>query len=256
VEQPEKLRGNEAALELMRSLAPELIIVVAYGKILSQEVLDVPKYGCINVHASLLPKYRGAAPIQWAVLDGEHETGVTAMYMAQELDTGDIISTVRTRIGEDETAGELSVRLSDLGAELLSNTIRDISNGCVERKTQVHSEATYAPSLNKDMSAINWSETAAAIKCKVRGLNPWPVATAEFGGNVYKVFSVAVSNDRAGKRPGEIISTGERGIEVACADGSIFIRELQAPGGRRMHAAEFLRGHVLGVTGHQGSRTG
>jgi len=242
--QPASLRGGEAA-GMLRELQCELIAVVAYGKLLPREILDLPPYGCINIHGSLLPKYRGAAPIQWAVLNGEKETGVTSMYMAEELDAGDIIAVKRAPVGDNETAKALYDRLSVSGAELLGETIRAIQQGTAARTPQDHGQATFAPPLNKGMSPIDWTETARNIKCKVRGLNPWPIATAELNGTTYKVFSVDINDKAGGNVPGTVISVGNNGVEVTCADGSVIIKELQAPGGKRMVAADYLRGHAL-----------
>ena len=243
VYQPESLKNGEA-LDFLHNLRCELIAVVAYGKFLPREMLELPPLGCVNVHGSILPKYRGSAPIQWAVLNGEKETGVTTMYMAEEMDAGDMIFTKTTPIGEGETAGELYDRLGILGAELLGETVDAISRGEAVRIPQNHSEATFAPPLKKDMARINWSDTAYEIKCKVRGMNPWPVAMAEFlNGMTYKVFSVDISGVKTEKNLGEIVSAGRNGLEVACADGTVIIKELQAPGGRRMAASDYLRGN-------------
>ena len=244
VHQPSTFKDG-AATEILLGLNCELIAVVAYGRLLPHSVLDIPPRGCINIHGSLLPKYRGAAPVQWAVLNGEKETGVTSMYMAPQLDAGDIIGVKRTLIGDDETAGELLMRLGVLGAGLLSETVEAVSDGTAVRQPQNHDEATYAPPLGKDMSGIDWTLSAFNIKCKVRGLNPWPAATAEFGGKTYKVFEVDISGKKSGKEPGEIVSAGSDGLEIACADGAVIIKELQAPGGRRMAAADYLRGHCI-----------
>ena len=245
VYQPASLADGNA-VKAIRELNCDIIIAVAFGRILPREVIDLPPLGCVNIHASLLPKYRGAAPIHWAILNGDKETGVTSMYISEKLDTGDIIFRKKITIDENETAGELSDRLSLAGAELLSETVSAILLGNAVRVPQVHSEATYAPPLKKDMSPIDWTDTALNIKCKVRGLNPWPVATAEFGGTIYKVFSVDISDRmQEGKNPGEVISAGRQGIEVACTDAVILIKELQAPGGRRMKAAEYLRGNSI-----------
>jgi len=245
VYQPPSLRDGQA-LEFLRELKSELIVVVAYGKILPREILELPPIGCINVHASLLPKYRGAAPIQWAVLNGERETGVTTMYMAEGLDTGDMLYAKTTPIGENETAGELYDRLSVLGADLLSETVNALSRGDAVRIPQNDAKATLAPPLKKDMSPIDWTDTALNIKCKVRGLNPWPVATAELApGTTYKIFSVDISDKKTSVNPGEIISSGRDGLEIACADGTVIIKELQAPGSKRMAAADYLRGNPI-----------
>lgn len=242
--QPVSLR-DDGVIERLRGSGCDLIVVVAYGKRLPEELLDMPPFGCINIHGSLLPKYRGAAPVQWAVLSGETETGVTAIYMGKEIDSGDILASARTAIGDDETAGELYNRLSFLGADLLSQCIDDITRNTAARMPQNHAEATFAPPLKKDMSPIDWSKTALSIKYKVRGLNPWPVATAELNGAVCKVFSVDIGTRAGEGAPGTVLSSGNHGIEVACSDGSVIIRELQAPGGKRMPAAEYIKGHAI-----------
>ena len=240
--QPMTLREGNAA-NTIRELNCDIIVVVAYGKLLPKEILETPQFGCVNIHASLLPKYRGAAPVQWAVLRGETETGITSMLMSDELDAGDILLSKKTRIHDDETAGELMDRLSDIGADVLSETIDAVLNRKMIRIPQKHEEASFAPPLTKGMSPIDWSDNAMNIKRKVRGLNPWPVASSNFNGTVFKVFTVAIGDSRpAGIKPGEVVSSGEQGLEVACADGTIIIKELQAPGGRRMTAAEFMRG--------------
>ena len=240
--QPDTLKDGAAA-KILSEMGCDLIAVVAYGKLLTDEILSIPPLGAINIHASLLPKYRGAAPIQWAILNGEEVTGVTSMYMAHELDAGDIILTSETRIGEDETSGELFKRLEDLGAKLLCDTVIAISKGTAPRTPQDHGRATFAPLLSREMSPIDWNDTAHSIKCKVRCLNPWPAATAVLRYTLYKVFSVDISSSAAPHNPGEIISAGKSGIEVACSDGSVIIKELQAPNSKRMAAADHLKGN-------------
>ena len=242
--QPVSLKDGTAE-KALRELSPDLIAVVAYGKLLPPDILGIPPKGCINIHASLLPELRGAAPIQWAVLNGAKETGVTSMFMAEELDAGDILLARKTSVDEQETAGELQNRLSMLGAELLSETIVHIDNGTAIRKPQNHADATFAPPLSKSLSPIDWSMGARHIMCRVRGLNPWPIATAEFGGTLLKVFSVEISVSDPGKRPGEIVDIGRQGLKVACADGIVTITELQAPGGKRMAASDYLRGNPV-----------
>ena len=246
VYQPETLRDG-VLTGILSELKCELIAVVAFGKLLPVDMLNVPSFGCVNLHGSLLPKYRGASPIQWAVLNGETETGVTAMYMAEELDAGDILGIKKTAIDPDETMGELYARLMALGADLLMETIDAISRNATVRIPQNTDEVTYAPPMSKSMSPIDWTRDAHSIKCQVRGLNPWPVATIAIGDKTYKVFTVAIGEGRRAEAPGTIISTGVQGIEIACADGSIIIKELQAPGGKRMKAADFLRGNTLTV---------
>ena len=241
VYQPETLRDG-TAMDILRELKCDLIVVVAYGKLLPLEILEFPQFECVNIHASLLPKYRGAGPIQWAVLNGETETGVAAMVMGEGLDTGDVLLCKKTQIGDDETAGGLHDRLSILGAELISETVHALECGSIARTPQNDDSATYAPPLTKALSPIDWSDTAFNIKRKVQGLNPWPVATAEFSSKVYKIFAadIAAATDNT---PGTLI-LGD-GIRVACSDGTIIIKELQAPGGKRMSAQDFLRGNTI-----------
>ena len=244
VYQPATLKDGQA-YELLKQLAPDMIVVVAYGKLLPKEILQLPKYGCINIHGSILPKYRGSAPIQWAVLSGELETGVTSMYMAEGMDNGDIIDVKKTRIGDDETSGELYERLGGLGAELLSETVSAIENGTAARLRQNEAEATYAPPLSKDMSPIDWYKTSREILCRIRGLNPWPTATAEIDGVKFKIFKAVMTGNDTKAPPGTLLSAGKDGIEVAASDGTIVIKELQAPGGKRMNASDYLRGHPI-----------
>lgn len=239
-----------AATELLRTLAPELLVVVAYGRILPQAFLDVAKYGSINVHGSLLPKYRGAAPIQWAVLNGDKTTGVSVQYMAAAMDAGDVIAARETEIGEFETAGELFDRLKTLGAELLAETVRKIASGSVIRVPQNEADATYTKMLDKNMSPIDWNKSPREIVKHICGLNPWPVATTELGGVSFRVFGAEYTDTRTALAPGKIISAGKAGIEVACGGGrSLRITEVQAAGKKRMSAAAFLLGHPMKADG-------
>ena len=242
--QPESFREEETAQQL-RDLAPDVVAVVAYGRILPQKILDIPAMGCINIHASILPSYRGSAPYQWAVLDGLKETGVTAMYLCREMDAGDIIDIAKTPIGENETAGELLDRLAVLGADLLSCTLQKFATGTVERTPQDSSKATYAPMLDKTMSPIDWNKTAQQVHDHVRGLHPWPVATAVIGGTNFKIHSTVVV-DGSGQ-PGEILGLTKTGLRIACAEGAVEIQQLQAEGGKRMAAPDYFRGHPLEV---------
>ena len=240
--QPRTLRdGSEDAN--IRALAPELIVVVAYGCILPKSVLELPKYGCINIHASLLPKYRGSAPYQWAVLDGLTETGVTAMYLTREMDAGDIIDVSKTPIGENETAGELLDHLAVLGAELLSRTLTRFESGKVPATPQDASGVSYAPMLDKSMCPIDWTKTAQQVHNHVRGLHPWPVATMELQGKTFKVHATRVV-EGSGK-PGEILGLTKTGLRIACGEGAVEIISLQAEGGKRMAAPDYFRGHPL-----------
>ena len=243
--QPEKMRDG-TALEALRSLSPDVLAVVAYGRILPPELLEVPKYGAVNVHGSLLPKYRGAAPIQWAVLNGDLTTGVTTMYLANEMDTGDIIYAESTPIGEFETSGELYDRLKEMGAALLSRTLRDIESGCAPRTPQDHDKASYVKMLDKSLCPIDFSKPARMVVKQICGLQPWPVATMKIGEDVLRVFGVDYGKTPHDAAPGTILSADERGIEIACGDDrSVVVTELQAPGKKRMSAADFLRGHPI-----------
>ena len=240
--QPENFRDEES-VETLKALRPDVVAVVAYGRILPQKVLDVPTKGCINVHASLLPSYRGSAPYQWAVLDGCKRTGVTAMYLCREMDAGDMIDTAETPIGENETAGELLDRLAVLGAELLSKTLGRMAEGTVAATAQDHTKATYAPMLDKSMCPIDWAQTAQQVHDKVRGLHPWPVATAELAGTKFKIHSTAIVPGKG--TPGQILELTKTGLVVACGEGAVEIRSLQAEGGKRMNAPDYFRGHPL-----------
>lgn len=239
-----------AATELLRTLAPELLVVVAYGRILPQAFLDVAKYGSINVHGSLLPKYRGAAPIQWAVLNGEKTTGVSVQYMAAAMDAGDVIASRETEIGEFETSGELFDRLKTLGAELLVKTVRKIASGDVVRVPQNEADATYTKMLDKNMSPIDWNKSPREIVKHICGLDPWPVATAELDGVSFRVFGAEYTDTKTALAPGKIVSAGKAGIEVACGGGrTLRITEIQAAGKKRMSAAAFLLGHPMKADG-------
>ena len=243
VYQPVSLK-NEESINIFRDIDCDLLVVVAYGRILPKEFLDIPKMGAINIHGSLLPKYRGAAPIQWAILNGENITGVTSQFVAEEVDSGDIILSKETLIGDDETSGDLFERLSVLGAELLSDTVRLIKNGTAPRVPQDISLVTYAPIITKEMTHIDWTKTAIEINNKVRALAPKPSAVTVFDDLIIKIFRVdtGATTSITDLKPGTVVSKGKSGIEISCADGTVFIKELQAPGGKRMNAADFLRG--------------
>lgn len=242
--QPVRLR-EEAVIEEIRALAPELICVVAYGKILPKAILDIPQYGCINIHGSVLPRYRGSAPIQWSVINGEAEAGVTAMYLAEEMDSGDVIEAVSTPVLEYETSGELTLRLMELGAELIGRTVSAIEDGSVTSAPQDHAAATYAPPLTKELSPVDWTRPAREILSQIHGLNPWPVASAEIKGRELKLYN-AVYGDKTEKTPGTVLSAGKRGLEIACGDGmSVVVTVLQAAGKKKMNAADYLRGNPI-----------
>ena len=244
VYQPENFREEETVQQL-RELKPDVVAVVAYGRILPQTVLDIPPKGCINIHASLLPKYRGSAPYQWAVLDGLTETGVSAMYLCREMDAGDVIDVAKTPIGPDETAGELLDRLAVLGADLLSKTLGRMAQGEVSATPQDANLVSYAPMLDKSMCPIAWDVSAQKVHDKVRGLHPWPVATAEIQGKRFKIHATAVVEMAHDKTPGTILGLTKTGLQIACAENIIEIRSLQAEGGKRMAAPDYFRGHPL-----------
>jgi methionyl-tRNA formyltransferase len=242
--QPENFRADED-VQALADLKPDVFAVVAYGRILPQRVLDIPTLGAVNIHASLLPQYRGSAPYQWAVLDGLKETGVTAQHMALKMDAGDIIDVAKTPIGENETAGELLDRLAVLGAELLSNTLHRFENGRPEGTPQDESKVSFAPMLDKSMCPIDWSKTAQQVHDQVRGLNPWPCATATIGGTFFKIHSTVLVEGQG--QPGEVLGLTKTGLRVACGEGAVEIRVLQAEGGKRMAAPDYFRGHPLEV---------
>ena len=242
--QPATFR-DETAVETLRALAPDLIVVVAYGKILPQRVLDIPPLGCINIHGSILPALRGSAPVQWAVLNDLPETGVTAMYLSAGMDEGDIIDLRRTPIGETETAGELMDRLAVLGAELLKDTLAAIAAGTASRTPQDPALATYAPMLTKELSPVDWNRPARAILAQIRGLNPWPAATATLGDTEFKLWEARPWPTEPTAAPGTPLALTKKGLAVACGDGAILITRLQAPGGKAMPAADYFRGHPL-----------
>ena len=244
VYQPIKLRDGAAA-KIISDARPDVIAVVAYGRLLPKEILDIPPMGCVNIHGSLLPRYRGAAPIQWAVINGEKQTGVTAQFMAEAMDAGDIIAARATEILPGETAGELFERLAPLGGELLCDTLRALGSGCVERTPQREADATYAPPLTKELSELDFNAPGEKIVSKILGLDPWPVATAELSGVRFKIFRACFTKKPVSAAPGTVLSAGEGGLEVAVSDGSVTVTELQAPGGRRMKAADYLRGHPI-----------
>ena len=242
--QPENFREDET-VEQLKNLRPDVVAVVAYGRILPQRVLDLVPQGFINIHASLLPKYRGSAPYQWAVLDGLEETGVTAMYLCRQMDAGDMIANKKTPIGPNETAGEVLDRLAELGAQLLSETLTAVKNGTAVATPQDEAQVSYAPMLDKTMCAIDFSKTAQQVHNQVRGLNPWPVATMELQGKRFKVYTTVVVDNPTGAPAGTILGLGKQGLQIACGEGAVEIRILQAEGGKRMAAPDYFRGHPL-----------
>lgn len=241
--QPNTLK-NEDEQARLRALAPEVIIVVAYGKLLPKAVLDIPPHGCINVHGSLLPRWRGAAPIQWAVIAGDEMAGVTTMQMAEGLDTGDMLLTYETKVGEKETAGELFDRLAQSGAELLTQTLVKLDE--ITPRPQDDAQSCYAHMLDKQMAVIDWSKSAHEIDCLIRGLNPWPIALTTLSGERLKVF--AAEKAAGNGEPGTVLEANpKKGLTVACGEGALKLTEIQLVGGKRMKTTDFLRGHAIEV---------
>lgn len=244
--QPETLKnfGFQNSLE---RLNPEMIVVVAYGKILPEYILSYPKYGCVNIHASLLPLYRGAGPIQWSVINGEEKTGVTSMLMEKGLDTGDMLLKAETEIGEYETAGELHDRLMIMGAEVLRETVDKAEKGLLSPTKQCDEESSYAPMLSKETAKIDWSRNARVVSKFICGMNPWPVAHTLYKGETLKIYQAVVLERSKGKS-GQIVSVGDKGIEIACGDGSgILATEVQFAGSKRMKVRDYLNGHTIDV---------
>ena len=242
--QPENFR-EETAVEQFARLQPDVVAVVAYGQILPQKILDIVPGGFINIHASVLPQYRGSAPYQWAVLDGLEETGVSAQFMVHKMDAGAVVGVSKTAIGPDETAGELLDRLAELGAALLTETLTKYEKNELVPAPQDESKVTLAPMLDKTMCPIDFSCTAQQVHNKVRGLNPWPVATMELQGKKFKVYTTAVVENTANAPAGTILGLTKTGLQVACGEGAVEIRVLQAEGGKRMAAPDYFRGHPL-----------
>jgi methionyl-tRNA formyltransferase len=245
--QPPKARAPEF-VDTLRELAPELIVVVAYGQILPESILSIPRFGCVNVHTSLLPKYRGVAPIQWAVLNDESETGVTIMKMDAGLDTGDILTEARTPISDTDNAQTLHDRLAKLGADLLVRTIPEYVGGRIAPRAQPSEGVSYARKITKEDGRIDWTRPAREIWNRVRAFTPWPGAfthaTVEGAPKLLKIWNATVQ-EHAWKTPGEILETGKLGIVVSCGEHALRVLELQLEGGKRLTAQQFLAGHVL-----------
>lgn len=244
--QPERVR-DEGFIESLAKYGADCIVVVAFGQILPEAILNMPKFGCINVHGSLLPQYRGAAPIQWAVINGETETGVTTMYMAKGLDTGDMLIKKSFEITRGDTYGSVHDRMAQLGAEALIETLDALADGSIAPVPQDDSKSSYAPMINKDTARIDWSKSAEEIFNLIRGMNPAPAAHTTLKEEPIKIWTAEATEGKAGAAPGEITSVSKAGIEVAAASGGLLIREMQARGGKRMHSADYARGHGIGA---------
>lgn len=245
VYQPLKVRTPDA-VETLTNAAPDIMVVAAFGQILPKTVLDIPRYGCLNIHASLLPKYRGAAPINWAIIRGEETTGVTIMQMDVGLDTGDMLLAEETPIGPEDTAGSLFARLAEMGGRLVVKAIDEIEKGGAVPVKQDGSIATLSPMLKKEMGAIDWSRPAVEIWRLVRGLDPWPGAFTARGGGTLRVWGAHVYNlGLYDAEPGAVVDVNKTGIKVMTGDGVLVITEVQAEGGRRMSVSDYLAGHKV-----------
>jgi methionyl-tRNA formyltransferase len=247
VYQPVNLRKDEELIKILKEMAPDFIVVVAYGQILSKEVLDIPKYGCINLHASLLPKYRGAAPINWAVIRGEKMSGNTTMLMDVGLDTGDMLLKSEVPITDSMTAGELHDILKEDGADLLIETLRKLAEGKIERRRQENWDGFYASMLNKEMAAIDWTRSNNEIHNLVRGLNPWPIAYTHYKDSVMKIYSSAVLGSESSSKAGTITDVSKEGVRVSCGQGEIMIKKVQFPGGKPLDVSEYIKGHKIDI---------
>lgn len=247
VYQPVKLRNDKETIDKLKAIEPDFIIVVAFGQILSKEVLDIPKYGCINLHASLLPKFRGAAPINWSIINGEKFSGNTTMLMDVGLDTGDMLLKNQVEITEDLTAGELHDKLMISGSDLLVDTIKGVVAGTIKPVKQIDEESCYASMLNKDLAEINWSKSSKEIHNLVRGLNPWPVAYSYYGEFMMKIHKTKVVNKNSDKIPGTVLSVDKKGIEVSTGGGVLLIEKLQFPNGKPLMVEQFINGNTIEV---------
>ena len=244
--QPEKIKTEEFTAELER-LQPDLIVVVAFGQILSQRILDIPSLGCVNVHASLLPRYRGAAPIHWSIINGEKETGVTTMLMDAGLDTGDMLLKDKVTITEEMTTEELHDQLMAMGGKLLAETIDGLANGTITPEKQDDSISNYAGMLNKETGHIDWSKSAVEIHNLIRGLNSWPVAWSMKDGKNYKFWRTKVENRNSDKAPGTVVELRKNSFCIATGEGLLEVLEIQPPSKKRMSAGDLLRGHGVAV---------
>ncbi|AYE33123.1 methionyl-tRNA formyltransferase [Clostridium septicum] len=244
VYQPIKLKDDRECIEYLKELKPDFIIVVAFGQILTKEVLDIPRYGCINLHASLLPMYRGAAPLNWVIINGENKSGNTTMLMDVGLDTGDMLLKNEVDITEDMTAGELHDILMSTGADLLIDTIEGLVDGSIVPKKQ-EGETFYAKMLNKELGQINWNNSAKNINNLIRGLNPWPIAHTKYESQPMKIYSSSVLNENSSKTPGTILNVTKQGIKVATSDGVLLIRKVQFPNGKPLTIEQYINGNEI-----------
>ena len=244
--QPIKLKEDREAIDYLKELKPDFIKVVAFGQILTKEVLDIPKYGCINLHASLLPMYRGAAPLNWAIINGEKKSGNTTMLMDVGLDTGDMLLKDEVNITEDMTAGELHDILMERGANLLIETINGLYKGTIKGEKQ-SDETFYAKMLNKDLARINWNNSAQNIHNLIRGLNPWPIAYTNYEDKPMKIYESKVLNENSNKEPGTIINVDKNGIKVSTLEGILLIKKIQFPNGKPLTIEQYINGNEINI---------
>lgn len=245
VYQPNKLRNDIELIDTVKGMKPDAIVVVAYGQILPKEVLDIPRLGCINVHASILPKLRGAAPINYSIINGFEETGVTTMLMAEGLDTGDMLLKAEIEIEEGETAGELHDRLMTIGADLLIETLRGLEEGNIIPEKQIEELSSYAPMLKKDLGHINWDDESKNIFNLIRGVTPWPGAYSYYNDKTIKIWRAELEDSNSSRAPGTILRVSKDGIKVACKNGAIIVKEIQEVGSKRMEVSSYLNGHDI-----------
>jgi methionyl-tRNA formyltransferase len=243
--QPEKLKKDRETIEELKNIAPDFIIVVAYGQIFSKEILEIPKYGCINLHASLLPKYRGAAPINWAIINGEKVSGNTTMFMDEGLDTGDMLLKSEAQITDSMTAGELHDKLMEQGGELLVNTIKGIMDGKIKRIKQEDDKSCYSPMLSKETGKIDWTKGGEKINNLIRGLNPWPLASTHYNGEVMKIYEAQVLKENSNFEPGYIMDVSNDGIKVSTGSGVLLIKKIQFPSKKPMYVKDYIKGNTI-----------
>lgn len=241
VYQPERMK-NQESIEYLKQFSFDIGIVVAFGQILPKEILDLPKYGCVNLHASLLPKWRGAGPIQWSILAGDEKTGLTTMQMDEGLDTGDMLLVKEVPITEDETGGSLFDRLASMGSSLLLETMKKIEDGTITRTPQNHEESTYAKMLSKSMGELDFTKPAVELERYIRGLNPWPSAYTKYQGKTLKIWKAKVTDGVSGKEPGEIVKIDKNSFTIQTGEDALTVLELQLEGKKRMQCGDFLRG--------------
>ena len=243
--QPVKLRNDKKCIDAIKSIEPDFIVVVAFGQILTKEVLDIPKYGCVNLHGSLLPKYRGAAPINFSIINGEKVSGNTTMLMDVGLDTGDMLLKDEVPIHDDMTAGELHDALMDRGGELLVKTLEGLYEGKLKPIAQNDDESTYASKLDKTIAKIDWTKSSRDIHNQIRGMNPWPVAYTTYKGQMMKIYKSSIASDNSNKEPGTILKADKSGILVKAGEGSLLVEQIQFPNGKPMKVKDYMNGNTI-----------